>query len=283
MIYTLPYYNDYDVDLVSTDDCPKKTQYSDFFSAGDSIAGGGLRLEFSVTGNKVNFSVAEKAWIGSFNTFTHGFKIACGDFNLSFSLTSTDYMKVTGSYEGKVSGDADVYAKSWNNITCSFSQESDGLHVYFQSPYLTLNKVYPEMNIGNLIFSASDNICLKNILCAETDDYYSFFNSQRIKVDSIDNWTLNNDNKYVLTNVDKVGVIHLNQETIDKLLKDNDVIGCYLSVGTNKKGTKLKYLEFKVGETSNRVEVPDGQSKVVIPLTFSSPSDLQNITITARG
>lgn len=281
MIYKLPYYNDYDVDLVSTDDCPQKTQYDGFFSAGNSIAGGGMRLEFGVTGNKVNFSVAEKAWIGSFNTYHHYFDIYCGDFHLNFSLETS--MKVTGSHEANITGDADAYAKSWNNITCSFSQESDGLHVNFQSPYLTLNKVYPEMNIGNLIFSTNGNICLKNILCTETDDYYSFFNSQRIKVDSIDNWTLDNDNKYVLTNVDKVGVIHLNQETVDKLLKDNDVIGCYLSVSTNKKGSKLKYLEFKVGETSNRVEVPDGQSKVIIPLTFSSPSDLQNITITARG
>ncbi len=283
MIYTLPYYNDYDVDLVSTDDCPKKTQYNGWFSSDTTIGGSGIRLEFGVTGNKVNFSIDEKPWLGAYSIFAHGFKIACGDFNLSFDLTSTPTMKVTGSYSSAVSGDAEVYSKSWNNITCSFSQEADGLHVDFQSPYLTLNKVYPEMNIGNLIFSSMGTICLKNILCTETDDYYSFFNSQRIKVDSIDNWTLNNDNKYVLTNVDKVGVVHLNQETVDKLLKDNDVIGCYLSVGTNKKGTKLKYLEFKVGETSNRVEVPDGQSKVVIPLTFSSPSDLQNITITARG
>lgn len=277
----LPYYNDYDVDLIPDDACSSKLQGDGcIWSGNTSNLSATINMVFSVPNNKVNFSIEERPRLGSFSMYIHHFWIYCGDFSLEFNF---DKMTITGSYKGTIPGESSVYKNKWNKINCSFSQESDGLHVDISCDYLTLNKVYPDLHIGNLIFSSSADIGLRNIICSDTDDYPSFLYSQRISVDSIDNWTMNDANEYVLTNIDKAGVIHLNQETIDKLLKDYDVIGCYLSVSTNKRGTNMKSLEFKVGDTSRTVEIPQGKGKVLIPLSFTTPSDLQNITLTVRG
>ena len=102
-------------------------------------------------------------------------------------------------------------------------------------------------------------------------------------MDSIDDWEINNSNEYVLTNIDKTGVVHISQEKLDKLLADNDIISCAIVMTTEKRGTKLKNMEFAVGNNKNTVEIPAGKGKIMIPLDFKNGTDMKNISLTVRG
>lgn len=104
-----------------------------------------------------------------------------------------------------------------------------------------------------------------------------------LTINDITNWEKGTDGNYLLTDVDKEGIIQLDNEQLTKLKQTSDIMSCYLCCQLEKKGSKLKTLQFSVGDKVGTYEIPVGTSTCYIPLTFDSPSDMQNVKVVIKG
>lgn len=104
-----------------------------------------------------------------------------------------------------------------------------------------------------------------------------------LTINDITNWEKGTDGNYLLTDVDKEGIIQLDNEQLTKLKQTSDIMSCYLCCQLKKKGSKLKTLQFSVGDKVGTYEIPVGTSTCYIPLIFDSPSDMQNVKIVIKG
>ncbi len=260
----LPYYNENDVDLLPFN----ATKNSD----------GTMRVDgFSFT-----FENTADYFYLKFDAYDdYGYQnvaISCGDFlgglNYNYNRTEKDIAGTTFINQ---------IGKGTHTYEFSFEQKDDGLHVNISSPGLIYSNVFSDKKIGNVSVSWDRVTNLSNIVASNSKNDTYFASTQDITVDSIDNWEINNSGEYVLTNMDKTGVVHINQEKIDKLLADNDIVSCAIVMTTEKRGTKLKSMEFAVGDKKNTVEIPEGKGKIMIPLDFENGTDMKNITLTVRG
>ena len=260
----LPYYNEHDVDLLPFN----ATKNSD----------GTMRVDgFSFT-----FENTANYFYLKFDAYdSNGYQkigISCGDFS---GCLNYDYNRTEGDISGK--SFTPNIAKGTHSYEFSFEQKDDGLHVNISSPGLIYSNVFSDKKIGNVSVSWDRVTNLSNIVASNSKYDTYFASTQDITVDSIDNWELNSANEYVLTNIDKTGVVHISQEKLDKLLADNDIISCAIVMTTEKRGTKLKNMEFAVGNNKNTVEIPAGKGKIMIPLEFKNGTDMKNISLTVRG
>ena len=263
----LPYYNENDVDLLP---------FNSKLSQNEMTVPNGCNFIFEVK-NKVYFRMNYNSSKGY-----HAMTVACGDFSGSLDF---GYHKVDGTWKNDVkapTGESSGIA----TYEIYFEQTSEGLLVSVNCPSVVFSKVYPDLKIGNLTVKFTDvfsGSTISNIVASESKNDMYFASTQDIAVDSIDNWEINSANEYVLTNIDKTGIVHISQEKLDKLLADNDIISCAIVMTTEKRGAKLKNMEFAVGDTKNTVEIPPGKGKVLIPLDFKNGTDMKNISLTVRG
>ena len=264
---SLPYYNKNDVDILPTNDVLKSDDWM-------YVRNGCAPLCFAVK-DRVWFSF--DVWVNSGN---YDVMITCGDFKLRIKPWADK--QISGSYEGDLPGDYRDYGNG-HTFQIVLVQQDDGLHFTGYVNDYSFSAVYPDKKIGNLILEFRSSAYIRNIFCQEKDTLPTYAVNEVLTEDSIDNWEINDNSEYVLTNVDTEGIVHINQEVLDKLLADNDILACMISMEVEKKGDKLKYMEFCVGDVKKSVEIPHGKSLVTIGLEFSKPSELKNMVLTVKG
>lgn len=223
------------------------------------------------------FEQKEQVFV-SFYYRSNYFWDSCG---FKFLLGNGKYLRFSanGNLSGVVSKTVARDYTGLMRVDATFTKDTDGLHMKVECPLFAVEEVVADGYFEALsLYSYS---YLGEILVSTTKTKALSF--QTISVDSIDPWQTNASNEYVLTDTKETGVVHLNQETVDKLLADNDVVGCILVANTNKKGSKLKSLELKINDEVATKEVPVGKGAISIPMFFQNPSDLKNITLSVKG
>ena len=264
----LPYYNDHDVAIL-----PFKAEQN-----GTKMSCSGFSMTFEKGDAK---SIYFRTDLDEGSYAYQKISITCGDFSGMLNYSSRE---LTGDLADTGIDISSAVATGEKTYMFGFSQVDDGLRVEIKAPGITLDKVYSGKKIGDLQISHNDRpINLSNIVCSTDKNALNFSSSQDVRVDSIDDWELNSNNEYILTNIDSTGTVHINREIIDKILADNDIISCAVVMTTEKRGTKLKEMEFTVGDTKNSVEIPSGKSGIVIPLEFKNGTDMKDITLSVRG
>lgn len=171
-------------------------------------------------------------------------------------------------------------------VFCHFHIQDDGLLVEITiagAKYSTVDtsvKSLPmSVTFGN---DYSGGALVKDIFISDTE-IPPYAEYTHLTINDITNWEKGTDGNYLLTDVDKEGIIQLDNEQLTKLKQTSDIMSCYLCCQLEKKGSKLKTLQFSVGDKVGTYEIPVGTSTCYIPLTFNSPSDMQNVKVVIKG
>ena len=264
---SLPYYNKNDATIWSADNVSKE---SDWIHVGY----GGAALTFAVK-DRVCISFAVQNSGGDYDV-----ELTSGDFSLR--IRPWGETQISGSYKGALPGNCRDYEVA-HTLRVVLVQKEDGLHFTGYMNDYVFSAVYADKKIGNLTCRFLSSAYVRNIYCQEEETLPTYVVNEVLAVDSIDNWEINDNKEYVLTNVDTEGIVHINQEVLDKLLADNDILACMIAMEVEKKGEKLKSLEFRVGDVKKTVEIPHGKNIITIGLEFSKPSELKNMVLTVKG
>lgn len=171
-------------------------------------------------------------------------------------------------------------------VFCHFHVQDDGLLVEITIAGAKYNTV--DTSVKSLPMSVtfgneySGGALVKDIFISDTE-IPAYAEYTHLTINNITNWEKGTDGNYLLTDVDKEGIIQLDNEQLTKLKQTSDIMSCYLCCQLEKKGSKLKTLQFSVGDKVGTYEIPVGTSTCYIPLTFDSPSDMQNVKVVIKG
>ncbi len=171
-------------------------------------------------------------------------------------------------------------------VFCHFHVQDDGLLVEVTiagAKYSTVDESVKSLpmsvTFGN---DFSSGALVKDIFISDTE-IPPYAEYTHLTINDITNWEKGTDGNYLLTDVDKEGIIQLDNEQLTELKQTSDIMSCYLCCQLEKKGSKLKTLQFSVGDKVGTYEIPVGTSTCYIPLTFDSPSDMQNVKVVIKG
>lgn len=171
---------------------------------------------------------------------------------------------------------------NWYRFDCVIEETSEGCNIEVKTSDYTITKTIAGARL--LSFVLNKGWHFRNIYISTTDEKIPYYLTSKVmSIDSIEGWRLNDSGEYVLTEVDSQGVIHLNSEVLETILRDYDIIGCAVSFNTEKRGENLKSIEFTSDGVSSIGEISHGLDYNYIPITFNNPSNLSNTTLTVRG
>lgn len=204
----------------------------------------------------------------------------------SFTLKNKEF-RVDGTTFNSLFTDKHTDLGTGVRVFCHFHIQDDGLLVEITiagAKYSTVDTSVKSLPTS--ITFGSDGLwwgaLVKDIFISDTE-IPAYAEYTHLTINDITNWEKGTDGNYLLTDVDKEGIIQLDNEQLTKLKQTSDIMSCYLCCQLEKKGSKLKTLQFSVGDKVGTYEIPVGTSTCYIPLTFDSPSDMQNVKIVIKG
>lgn len=203
----------------------------------------------------------------------------------SFTIKNKEF-RVDGTTFNSLFTDKHTDLGTGVRVSCHFHVQDDGLLVEvtiagakYSTVDTSVNSLPASVTFGN---DYSGGALVKDIFISDTEiPVYAEYT--HLTINDITNWEKGTDGNYLLTDVDKEGIIQLDNEQLTKLKQTSDIMSCYLCCQLEKKGSKLKTLQFSVGDKVSTSEIPVGTSTCYIPLTFDSPSDMQNVKIVIKG
>lgn len=211
-----------------------------------------------------------------------------GDLSITFTFDSGSFVINRDTFSSSITG-SHPSINSGQRIYCHFKAQDSGTLIEISiggqkySGVLTNIKTVPtSITFTNNCSDYGIHARVSDIFISDTE-IPAYAEYTHLTINDITNWEKGTDGNYLLTDVDKEGVIQLDNEQLANLKQTSDIMSCYLCCQLEKKGSKLKTLQFSVGDKVGTYDIPVGTSTCYIPLTFDSPSDMQNIKIVIKG
>lgn len=212
-----------------------------------------------------------------------------GDLSITFTFDGGKFVINRDTFSSTITGNHPSL-NGGQHIYCHFKAQDSGTLIEINigsqkySGVLANIKTVP----SSIMFTNNDQrggygrTLVSDIFISDTE-IPAYAEYTHLTINDITNWEKGTDGNYLLTDVDKEGIIQLDNEQLTKLKQTSDIMSCYLCCQLEKKGSKLKTLQFSVGDKVGTYEIPVGTSTCYIPLTFDSPSDMQNVKVVIKG
>lgn len=175
-----------------------------------------------------------------------------------------------------------AYFKNWAHYYVQMKRQNDGIHTVIRVGDLKYETVITEEKELPVTVKIGGKVDIKNIIV--TSDDTPCYSMDSPVINDVSGWSKTEDGSaYVVTAVNKDGTIIVDNETLSKILQTHGILSCAIIAHTTRKGDALKKLQFTVDGKTNTVDIPQGESSVYIPISFDSPSDLDNMKLTVKG
>lgn len=212
-----------------------------------------------------------------------------GDITITFTFNDGTFTILRDTFSSTITGNHPSI-DGGQRIYCHFKAQESGTLVEVNIGEQKYSGVFTNIKTvpNSITFTNNDTrggygrSYVSDIFISDTEiPVYAEYT--HLTINDITNWEKGTDGNYLLTDVDKEGIIQLDNEQLTKLKQTSDIMSCYLCCQLEKKGSKLKTLQFSVGDKVGTYEIPVGTSTCYIPLNFDSPSDMQNVKIVIKG